>query len=417
MRTSSRAFEAYAAVLFGVLLLLSFGMSAQAQDHSSTVDDIEAPRAVMANDSKYSIAPVVANERAKPRDIIKKELMLTNHTNERIDLYISVENIDPAEGAQEFVSPSVSDLAHSLANWIEVTRGVIKLGPGESRKVPYLIHVNLTAEPGSYFAHIAVTEGPRRPESASQEIGAELILNLEVEDDARERLQLGGFTSNASIALSDSIGFSYEVENVGNRLLEPRGSIRIFNRKGEEVGSVPLNADGVEITPENTKQLAAVWNASGRFGKYKAFLDLEYGENQLASVQDTVYFWVFPWKEIFTAFVGVVVLGVTGTFIVHMRTIARPVPASVRTREAASAYPEPMPRASAHTATQETVLLSPRRAAQAHTSMTRAREQATPHAAEMRGNTVSLTPRRAHATAATHGTTVELAPRTRRGYR
>jgi len=189
MRTSSRAFEAYAAVLFGVLLLLSFGMSAQAQDHSSTVDDIEAPRAVMANDSKYSIAPVVANERAKPRDIIKKELMLTNHTNERIDLYISVENIDPAEGAQEFVSPSVSDLAHSLANWIEVTRGVIKLGPGESRKVPYLIHVNLTAEPGSYFAHIAVTEGPRRPESASQEIGAELILNLEVEDDARERLQ------------------------------------------------------------------------------------------------------------------------------------------------------------------------------------------------------------------------------------
>jgi hypothetical protein len=150
------------------------------------------------------------------------------------------------------------------------------------------------------------------------------MLNVEVVDDAKERLQLGNFTADSSVVTGTSASFSYLLENVGNRQIEPRGAIRIFNRKGEEVGSIPLNAEGEEITPENKKQLAAVWSAEGRFGKYKAFLDLEYGENQLASVQDTVYFWVFPWKEVMVALMGVGLLAVVGTFIIHMRTVARP---------------------------------------------------------------------------------------------
>lgn len=150
------------------------------------------------------------------------------------------------------------------------------------------------------------------------------MLNVEVVDDAKERLQLGNFITKRGIVFGDSASFSYILENIGNRNVEPRGSIRIFNRRGEEVGSIPLNADSKEISPDNKKQLAAAWNATGRFGKYKAFLDLEYGENQLASVQDTIYFWVFPWKEIIVAFIGIIVLAVFGTYIVHMRAIAQP---------------------------------------------------------------------------------------------
>jgi hypothetical protein len=276
----------------------------------------------------YSVSPIVANETTKPRDILKKELLVTNHTQHKLDLYISVHNVDPTEGGQEFVSPGVADLSHSLANWIEITRGVIELAPGESRKIPYLIHVNVTAEPGSYFARIVFSEGSRRSTATGGggEDGTSLLLNVAVQDDAKERLQLGTFKSDDSVVMSDSVSFSYQLENIGNRTIEPRGAIRIFNRRGEEVGSVPLNPEGVEITPENNEQLAAAWSASGRFGKYKAYLDLEYGENQLASVQDTVYFWVFPWKEIFASVLGVLVLAIIGTYVIHMRTVARPAP-------------------------------------------------------------------------------------------
>jgi hypothetical protein len=109
------------------------------------------------------------------------------------------------------------------------------------------------------------------------------------------------------------------------------------------VGSVPLNADGAQITPDNKKQLAAAWSAVGRFGKYKAFLDLQYGENQLASVQDTVYFWIFPWKEILFALLGVGILAVVGTFVIHMRAVARPVPQRSAPSRAPSTPTDPAP--------------------------------------------------------------------------
>lgn len=310
------------AVLLGYALLCTYPSFSLAQEQVE-----QEQKSAQSSDLRYQVTPVVANEKAKPRDIIKKELLVTNNTGQRIDLYALVENIDPSQGAQTFVSPGVADLSTSLANWVEITRGVIELSAGESRKIPYLVHVNLTAKPGSYYARIAFVEGSRRIEAEARKAveGTALLLTVEVLDDSKERLQLGAFKADDGIVFGDNVSFSYLLENVGNREVAPRGSIRIFNRKGEEVGSVPLNADGAGITPDNKQRLASAWSAVGRFGKYKAFLDLEYGENQLASVQDTAYFWVFPWKEILLSLAGIFGLGLVGTYIVHMRAVARPV--------------------------------------------------------------------------------------------
>lgn len=322
------------------------------QEESETVGDPESGTASSAIESVVegvTVLPVVANEKAKPRDIIKKELLLTNNTAQQVSVYITVSNIDPMSGDQLAGSPLEADLSTSLANWVEITRGVIDLAAGESRKVPYLIHVNLTAKPSVYFARISFHKGSNRAKAEATEAVTELILNLEVEDDANERLQLGGFSTEGPIVMSEEVGFSYLLENVGNREVQPRGSIRIFNRRGEEVGSVPLNADGEGVTPESKRELAAVWTANGRFGKYKAFLDLEYGEEQLASVQDTVYFWIFPWKEILVSLGGVLVLAIIGTYIVHLRAVARPAPFAAVVREEHPALtPHPSPVSPAH---------------------------------------------------------------------
>lgn len=380
----------------------------------ATIED-EQPKPKTYADApqeSVTVVPVVANEKAQPRDIIKKELTLTNHTDTRRSVYISVRNIDPETGDQVFEGPTESDLSVSLANWLEITRGVIELGPGESRKIPYLIHVNLSAEPGSYFARIGFHEGSTRNQARASETNTELILNVEVESDAREHLQLGTFTSEKNVVLGGSVGFSYMLENIGNRMVEPRGSIRIFNRRGEEVGSIPVNAGGEAITPENKRQLAAVWETSGRFGKYKAFLDLEYGEEQLASVQDTLYFWVFPWKEVFVAMIGVLVLAILGTVIVHMRAVARPRPAYALAEplpsQAAAYTPETAPQPqralqldrSAPAPQGGEVVLAPR-ARQARKTATPQTHTPAPTAAAPRrpvaqvsGDTVSLAPRR-----------------------
>lgn len=389
-------------------------VEASAEGDSAQVETKEVKETI-TND--FSVSPVVTNEKAKPRDIIKKELLVTNHTAQRIDLYITVENIDPTQGTQEFESPAVSDLSTSLANWVEITRGVIELSPGEVRKIPYLIHVNLTAKPGNYYARIQFQKGAKRAEAEESKEGSALMLNVEVVDDANERLQLGNFMSEDGVVFGNSVSFSYLLENVGNRLIEPRGSIRIFNRRGEEVGSVPLNAEGEGITPENKKQLAAVWGATGRFGKYKAFLDLEYGENQLASVQDTVYFWVFPWKEIMVALGGVIVLAIVGTYIVHMRAIATPSHARRRKQPLAEQFVPQVamyapPQRAAYAPARET----PRGPAQVTVLSATSRNQTQSsslrnNAPVRRGATVELVSRDASHSVKTHGNVVQLSSR------
>ena len=274
--------------------------------------------------SAFSLTPVVVHEKAKAREILKKTLTLTNNSNRPFNLYASVNNLDTQVGLQEFKVLSETDLSKSLANWIEITRGVIELAPGETRQVPYLVHVNLRAQPGLYHAKITFSEGPTRVDAEDSAYKSDLAITLEVLDDAKEHLQLGTFSPDKPFFSGSDASFSYTLENNGNRALSPRGELRIFNRKGEEVAAIEVNGDGKVLEPSTTDQLATAWGSAKRLGKYKAFLDVEYGETQRGSVQDTVYFWVFPWKEVLVIFVILAIATILGTLYLHNKYVRKP---------------------------------------------------------------------------------------------
>jgi hypothetical protein len=290
------------------------------------VASVAIPYAVCAEEL-FTVAPIVESLEAKPRDILKKELRLLNPTSRKLNIYAQVVPVDSQVGDEAFVTPTEADQSTSLANWIEITRGVIELSAGEEKTIPYLINTNMRAQPGVYHARIVFASGTTRAEAEQfAEIGPSLLISLTVKDDGIEKLELDTFSSAESIFTGGSAQFTYALENIGNRSVTPRGEIRIFNRKGEEVGVVPVNADGGEITPEKVQTLAAAWDANGRFGKYKAYLDIEYGDRQVAAVNDTVYFWVLPWKQSLLSLISIVALAVVGTYIVHLRSLssARP---------------------------------------------------------------------------------------------
>ena len=62
-----------------------------------------------------------------------------------------------------------------------------------------------------------------------------------------------------------------------------------------------MNKNGTTVSPDQTAQLASVWSGASGFGKFKALLTVNYG-NQEAAVQDTVFFWVVPWVQILEIF-------------------------------------------------------------------------------------------------------------------
>jgi hypothetical protein len=256
----------------------------------------EAPR-------DMEVSPAVIDEKAKQRDIIKESVTLTNTGSRLLNLFPAVEDVNTQSGDQTFAYAQNADArSDSLANWIELSRGVVELSPGETKTVPFIIHVNSNAVTGTYHAAITFTDGGTRDETANKNPDGMANVNVEVQADIKEDLQLLKFTTDKIIFNGDDVLFNYQVVNNGNQNLQPSGDIRIYNRRGEEVATVDVNKDGKSVSPEQTAQLASVWSAVSGFGQYKALITVNYGKTQTASVQDTVFFWIVPWKQLLGLF-------------------------------------------------------------------------------------------------------------------
>ncbi len=265
---------------------------------------VAMPVSVSADPGDLTLTPVIITEKAKSRDILKQTLTLTNTSERKLNLFPTVHDVSATEGDQGFeLVEGNTERATSLANWIELSRGVVELGPGEEKIIPFVIRVNLAAEPGMYHAKILFSEGSTRADAEALPALGEVDVTIEVLPDIKEVLQLNKFFTDPIFLSGDYVLFNYQIENIGNQNLKPTGEIRIYNRSGEEVASVPVNTEGTTFSPEQQAQLAAVWSGAEGFGKYKAFLNLDYGDSQRASVQDTVFFWIVPWKQLSLAFV------------------------------------------------------------------------------------------------------------------
>ena len=278
-------------------------------------------------------SPPVIDKEAKPRDIIKGELTLKNTTKHKISVFPDVRDYAKTTGAV------------SMTSWIELSRGVVEINPGETHSVPYLLHVNYDAPPGYYHAVLWFGTGSFRSEAeVHPERAAEVLVNIKVLDDAIERLQLATFIPDRQIFPSEDTQFTFGLQNTGNRLVAPGGNLRIFDRRGREIAVVPVNTDRALIAPESKELLAAAWTANGEFGRYKAVLDLEYG-GQGKQITDTTFFWVLPWGKTLSLFTGISVAIVLAAIFLHARAQAgRPafevLPVAGKRREEDADAPE-----------------------------------------------------------------------------
>lgn len=245
------------------------------------------------------VSPAVIDMKSKPRDIIKQSITIKNSSPRTLTLFPSVEDINPENGDQTF-SYAADAMARSgsLANWIELSRGMIQLATGEEKTIPFVIHVNQNAVPGTYHAQITFTDGETRDETLKKSPAGSINVNLEIRADIKENLQLLKFFTDRVVFSGDDVLFNYKLENIGNQELQPGGEIRIYDRRGEEVATIDVNKEGKIVGPDQTSQLASAWSAFNSFGQYKALITINYGKTQTASVTDTIFFWIIPWKQL-----------------------------------------------------------------------------------------------------------------------
>ena len=248
------------------------------------------------------VEPVIIDKKGNPREIFEETLILTNQANYKMNIYAAVYNLDARNGEREFSGPAQADLAKSLANWIEINRGVIQLLPGEKKSINFLIKVGPRAVPGIYHASIAFYEGSDRIEAEKRMFGPEVLINVEIAEKNDEFLRLKKFSADKIIFLGFPASFVYELENSGIKPVKFNGELMIFNRRGEEAGFMPIGEINAEkfsgqlaVSPHrksgnSSGVLANLSEFNKDFGRYKAILSLKSENGQL--VQDTAFFWV-----------------------------------------------------------------------------------------------------------------------------
>src|SRR3989344_5474955 len=183
---------------------------------------------VQAQDSggKVTTNPAVIDIEGLQRDIVQKEITVTNGTESTLHLYPTVRNVDPEGGVVAFTQlhSAETDRTTSLANWIELHRGKMVLGPGESKTVSVTVQIYLRATPGTYHAVIAFPPGNKREEAEARfATAAQTLVTVKVGEDAHEAASLLGFQAFSSLTGKGPITMTDKLENGGNRDVGPEG--------------------------------------------------------------------------------------------------------------------------------------------------------------------------------------------------
>lgn len=274
--------------------------------------------------TSYTVSPMVIDLKSEARDIVEKEITLTNTGTSPVTIYPSVNNISLQEGGtiDKFLAPVESDRTTSLASWLEISRLGIDLQPGATKNVTLTVRVTHNPVPGVYHAFIGFGNGGNRDEAEKQVVNGQapgIVVTLTIANEKKEFLKLSKFIISRFVTKTDNQAAVFSFKNPGDEVLIPQGEIILYDSTGKEVATMPVNSENVSISPGGEYTFTGAVPIAGLFGKYKAFLSVEYGSTQRASLQDTSFFYVFPLKMLLILLAVFVLLVAMIAWYVHRK--------------------------------------------------------------------------------------------------
>lgn len=284
------------------------------------------PQLVLASD--FAVTPLLFDYELEERSIVTETITLTNNTDYRvIRLYASVNEITVGSGGEikEFVTPSMTDQTNTVTSWIEFSRARIQLQPGETIEFPVTIRINPNAQPGRYHAFIGFADAQNRDEAEAKiklGQGQGVLVKISLDEKRRDFLRLANFFINRFIVNEDNNALRYEITNPSDKPIAPTGEVIFYDARGNEVAATPVNPNQQSIDPGQTLMFEDSVPITDRVGRHKAFLSVEYGDNQLASVHDTTFFYMVPLKQLLFLFVIIMTIAVVVATIIHRRYLS-----------------------------------------------------------------------------------------------
>lgn len=272
----------------------------------------------------YVVTPRVIDVDAEARDIITKTITIKNNENHIINVFPSVNEIVLDEGGDitEFKGPTMVDRTTAITSWIEIQRSQVSIPAGGTKELTMTIRMNPNTESGEYHALLGFGAGKNRPIAEAKvkdNQAPSIVVTIRVADKKVEFVDLGGFHIEKYVTSNNNEAISYTLDNPGDVTVVPRGEIIFYDSGGKEKLSIDANPDKVTLAPGQEVEITRNLPINGMMGRQKAFLSISYGATQIASVYDTVFFYVLPWKILLSIFLGIAVFAITLTLYLHRK--------------------------------------------------------------------------------------------------
>ncbi|MBI5421311.1 MAG: hypothetical protein HZA35_03305 [Parcubacteria group bacterium] len=265
-------------------------------------------------DNGIGISPAIIEERVDPGQTLRSFLYVTNKTKETKTYYVSKMNMTglTEKGDPEFDTNSEGARV-TLSSWITVPTTLLVVSGLQIKEIPFSVQIPRNAPPGGHFAGIFVSTIPSEKGNNSIATGVQTgsIISLRVAGDVKEEAQVRNFYTDKIVYDVPEVTLTAKIENTGNTLVRPAGSIEIFDWFGKKVATLIINENGGAVLPRNLRAYATTWKGEGFvLGKYEAHLGLSYGDSAKKTVYTTLAFWVFPLKIVISLIVGIFIFAI-----------------------------------------------------------------------------------------------------------
>lgn len=266
------------------------------------------PHAVIAANTGLTIQPVKASFEIPAGENREGSIILTNASDEDIQVELSIEDFIPLAGGDSVQFVSRAPGVTTVRDWITVQGEhpfVFKVG--ESRRIPYTITAPSDAEPGSHFGVIFFKATRLEDAEAQLKVGTQvgMLVFVTVPGDFVQSGKIGTFSAPRFVQHAP-VGFELLFENTGTVHFEPKGTITITNIFGTTVGEIPIS--GQVVLPTGVRTMKFSWDTKGLLlGIYTARAVVYDGEgNELTSNETS--FIAFPLWYAFGILVSIIVL-------------------------------------------------------------------------------------------------------------
>lgn len=269
------------------------------------------------------ISPPLIEFSADPGQTISTKIKLRNVTQNNLITKGSVDDFvasDKEDGQPKLLLDANNTSPYSIRAWVK-TISDLKILPKEQKVEEVTINIPSDASPGGHYGVIRFAAVPEGLDSTGVALSASIgtLVLINVSGDVKESAKIVDFyvTNNnkkGTFFEYGPVSFVERINNTGNVHFKPSGEVIVRNTFGKQVASLKINDPPGNILPNSIRKFGQNLKTKNMFGRYKATLTVLYGSTN-KTMQQTISFWVIPYKLIAAILLGIIILFILLRFI------------------------------------------------------------------------------------------------------